>query len=214
MKPLYTKNAKKYMCQKDYFLLSIGQNCGHLGGNLLYYTEWYFFWHRQLSKRGGIMKFTFENLPTSLAEFKAMAQYDLTTAQFTAAAFLLSLLVYRDNRELGLTLIDYLRGPQPLSNRDKQFLNNRLVDKPYLAASYFAGADKANNYTPTELTIEILENDTSFSEVGYAKFYIKSAGADSARPITVRQKGDDYFLWEYSSILLSIIRPAAQDTWA
>ncbi len=160
------------------------------------------------------MRFTFDYVPKSLAEFQNLASYNLTEPRFAAAAFALCLMIYCDDRKLAIELINHLKGPQPLTVHDERFLNDRLADKPYLGASYFAGASKQNNYQPTELTVEVVEDARSFAEEGYAKFFIKSAGADSARPITVRQKGNQYFLWEYSSILLSIVKPASQDVWA
>ena len=46
-----------------------------------------------------------------------------------------------------------------------------------------------------------------------ARFYLKSGGADSPRPLKLRQKGDQWFLWEYSSILSGVRIPAAEDPW-
>ena len=43
--------------------------------------------------------------------------------------------------------------------------------------------------------------------------FIRSGGADSPRPIVLRQKGEQWFLWQ--QLLMSAIRtPAAQDPWA
>jgi len=46
--------------------------------------------------------------------------------------------------------------------------------------------------------------------------FLKTAGADSPRPMKLRQKAStgEWFLWEYSSILSGIRIPAVEDPWA
>ena len=53
-------------------------------------------------------------------------------------------------------------------------------------------------------------------EPGYLRLFLRTAGADSPRPIKLRQKPStgEWFLWEYSSPLSGIRIPAAQDPWA
>ena len=48
------------------------------------------------------------------------------------------------------------------------------------------------------------------------RLFIATPGADSPRPIKLRQKPStgEWFLWEYSSPLSGIRIPAAQDPWA
>ena len=51
-------------------------------------------------------------------------------------------------------------------------------------------------------------------EPGYLRVYLRTAGADSPRPMRLRKKGENWYLWEYSSILTGIRMPAAEDPWA
>ena len=53
-------------------------------------------------------------------------------------------------------------------------------------------------------------------EPGYLRVFLKTAGADSPRPMKLRQKAStgEWFLWEYSSILSGIRIPAAEDPWS
>ena len=53
-------------------------------------------------------------------------------------------------------------------------------------------------------------------EPGYMRVFLKTSGADSPRPMKLRQKAStgEWFLWEYSSILSGIRIPAAEDPWA
>ncbi len=54
--------------------------------------------------------------------------------------------------------------------------------------------------------IELTE-DTHPAEAGYSKFFIATAGADSPRPVTLKQNGNVWNLYEYSSILSGIRMP-------
>ena len=51
-------------------------------------------------------------------------------------------------------------------------------------------------------------------EEGYLRLFLRTAGADSPRPIKLRKKGENWYLWEYSSILSGIRIPAEADPWA
>lgn len=43
--------------------------------------------------------------------------------------------------------------------------------------------------------------------------YIRSSGADSPRPIKLRQKGNQWFLWE-QYLMPDIRKPKSADPWA
>ena len=97
-----------------------------------------------------------------------------------------------------------------------QFVRDRLRDKTYLPLAYFDGAAPENNYTPSEpYTLRLYpDSRPQDCESGYMRLYLKTAGANSNRPIKLRQKGDEWFLWEYSSVLSGIRIPAGDDPWA
>lgn len=162
------------------------------------------------------MKIRISRLPGSLAEFSAMPQMDLSVPQNTCVLFLCALNLYIKDRDAGIEALNLLRGPRPLSPYDIQFLRDRLREKSYLPLAYFDGANPGNNYTPSEpLVLEVLEDSSSRpQQPGYLRLFLRTAGADSPRPLTLRRKGDTWCLWEYSSILSGIRIPAAQDPWA
>ena len=164
--------------------------------------------------------FVFETLPASLAELKARSEADLKDPFGVLALFMAALCVYPKDRDAAVEMIDYLKGPRPLSALDKQFLRDRFTDgKDYLGPSYFAGAAPANNYVPTApWTITVEEQTHSrdqFSE-GYLKLFVTSGGADSPRGVTLRTKPStgEWFIWEFSSVVSGIRTPAAKDDWA
>lgn len=160
------------------------------------------------------MKVIFNKLPNSLDDFKKLNEYSLNHSHKTAALFILALCVYTKDSNLGIDMINALKGPVELDAHDRSFLKDRLRDKPYLPFSYFKGSSKNNNYTPDEpFEIEIFDNSKP-SDGQYFKVFIQSNGADSKRPMELRKKGDKYYLWSYSSILLSIVPPKSEDPWA
>jgi hypothetical protein len=89
------------------------------------------------------------------------------------------------------------------------------MDKDYVPRSYFKGATPANDYKPDEpYTITVSENPYSYDDQGYAKLYLQSGGADSPRPIQLRQAKDGkWYLWE-QFILADIRKPESADPWA
>ncbi len=164
--------------------------------------------------------FVFEALPVNLAMLKARPEADLKDPFGVLALFMAALCVYPENRDIALEMIDFLKGPRPLSGLDKQFLRDRFMDgKDYLGPSYFAGAAPANNYRPASpWTITVEEQAHSrdqFSE-GYLKLFVASGGADSPRGVTLRLKPStgEWFIWEYSGVLSGIRVPLAKDDWA
>ena len=159
--------------------------------------------------------FVFASIPTNLDELSSLPEAAMNNPFQAAALTVLALCRYCEDTQMGIEMINFLKGPQPLSAYEIQFLRERLSGKKYVAYSYFMGTTPENNYTPANpLTITISEDPYSYAEDGYAKLVIRSSGADSPRPIKLRRKGQDqWFLWE--QFLLSDIRqPIAADPWA
>lgn len=154
-------------------------------------------------------------IPQSMEQFTALPQADMSTPFKTAALTVVALCLYPKNRQLSLEMLGYLKGPAGLSGIDKQFINDRFMDKDYVPRSYFEGATPENNYQPASpYTLTVSENPYSYQNEGYATLYIKSGGADSARQVQLRKAKDGkWYLWE--QFLLSDIRkPKSEDPWA
>ena len=157
----------------------------------------------------------FPAFPETLDQFKALPQAQLTSPFGTAALTVMALCFYPKDKELSLAMLDYLRGPRPLSGMDKSFIRDRFMDSDYVPRSYFVGATPANDYMPTEpYTVPVFENPYSYEEQNYAKLFIKSNGADSPRYVQLRlAKDGKWYLWE--QFLLSGIRPPeSSNPWA
>ena len=160
---------------------------------------------------------TFSQLPETLEALQTLPEAGRTAPQDAAAMTVAALCLYPANKEECFRMLDWLRGPRPLSNMDKQFIRDRFMDgKDYIPRSYFAGAKPENDYRPNQpFTLVFRERANQPVEKEYRVLEVFSGGADSPRTVTLRQKPStgEWFLWE--QMLLAGIRvPVSQDEWA
>ena len=162
------------------------------------------------------MDIVFSHLPETEEAFVSMPEFHFKSPFQTASLFIVALCVYPKNKEICFNMIDALKGPQKLSTREKDFIRERMIGKmDYIGKAYFTGATPQNNYTPSiPYTVVVEENPYTYATEGYATVYIRTQGADSPRPVTLRKKGDEWFLWEHAGLLTGIRIPASQDPWA
>lgn len=160
------------------------------------------------------MTFTFNALPKTVDELKALPEAALTTPFAAAALTVAALCRYEENPAACIDMLNFLKGPQPMSPYDKQFLADRLRGKGYKPFSYFEGTSPANGYKVSgSYRITVSDNPYSYNDEKYAVLFITSTGADSPRQVKLRRKGEQWFLWE--NFLLADIRvPAEEDPWA
>lgn len=160
--------------------------------------------------------FTFAKLPESLAELQATPEAVLDTPFKAAALTVCALCAYAADKNIGIEMLNWLKGPKPLTPYEISFIDDRLRDgKTYVPFSYFKGATPENDYTPDEpFTVTVESNPYSDDNEGYMKLFIKSGGADSAREVILRLKGDGkWLLWD--QMLLPDIRvPKSANPWA
>ena len=160
--------------------------------------------------------FTFAALPESVEQMKSLPEAAMDTPFKTAALTVCALCAFAADSDIGLQMLNYLRGPRPLNGQEISFIKDRFRgDRTYLPFSYFAGATPENNYTPTEpYSLTVTSDSHSFDEDGYARLYIACGGADSPRPVKLRKKGDgQWCLWE-QYLLTDIRQPKSADPWA
>ncbi len=168
------------------------------------------------ANNNGSETIVFQKLPTNLTELQSHPAATLDTPYKTAALAIAALCSFEKDENSVYEMLDFLKGPEPVSTMEKQFIKDRLKGKIYKCFSFFAGANPTNNYTPTEpYTITVTSNPYSFSTENWASVYVKSGGADSERSIRLRQKPStgQWFINEIQC--LSDIRlPVASDPWA
>ncbi len=168
--------------------------------------------------RASKVAITIAAMPTSLNEFKEMDGADFSDPNKVVALTVVALCIYPINKDLSIEMLNYLKGPRPLSNYEIQFLADRFRGKDYLTASYFEGATPENGYEPKEpLTINVYKTGHSEDLIseGYLQLFLKSGGADTARGVKLRKKEStgEWFLWEYH-LLPDIRKPNSEDPWA
>ncbi len=161
--------------------------------------------------------FNLSRFPSTLEELKAMPEAELHQPEAVVALTVAALMAYERSSEESLAMLNFLRGPRPLSEYEKQFLKERLGGgKAYIARSYIEGAAPENDYSAQEpFTVHLKDSASQMSEPDYRKYDVFSGGADSPRPVTLRHKPstDQWFLWD--QILIVDIRiPQSQDAWA
>lgn len=162
------------------------------------------------------MTVQFNSLPTSLAEFQAMTSEGYTNPERVAGLFLCALDLYAQNAKDGIDAINLLKGPQPLSPTEVSWFRDRMSDKKYLPRAYFEGSTPENNYTPTTPYTLVFSPDPRVqdTEAGYIRLYIKTPAFDNPRYVKLRQKGNDWFIWEVNSIMLGVKMRKQDDAWA
>ena len=160
--------------------------------------------------------FTFDDLPADLDKMRSMPEAVLDDPYKTAALTVCALNVYANDRENGKAMLNYLRGPRPLSAHDISFLNDRFMDgQNYIPRSYFEGATPQNDYTPSRpYKLTVVSNQYSDDNKNYKKLFVQSGGADSIRAIIMRLGSDGkWYLWE-QELLSGIRTPSSQNPWA
>lgn len=163
---------------------------------------------------------TFTTLPGTLAEFMTLPQAELTNSFDTVASLVAALCAYTNDKDECTAIINYLKGPEPMSQRDIIFLRDRMAQNnkaPFIGLSYFNGASPQNDYTPDiPYTISVSEHPYSYTSEGVISLHVKSAGADSPRAVAVRQAKDGkWYLWltGYHSLLADIRPPESSNPW-
>ena len=161
--------------------------------------------------------FEFNALPTSVAELKALPEAALTDVYAVAALSLLSLTRFAEDRAASVEMLNFLKGPEPLSPAALQQISDRFMDgKAYKVNSFFEGAVPSNNYTPSRpYRVKVSSNPYSFSNENWATLYLHSGGADNPRPVRLRKKPStgQWFLVEIQ-YLGDVRTPVVADKWA
>ena len=159
--------------------------------------------------------FSFVTLPESLEQMQSLPEAALTSPFQTAALTVCALCVYGADSKIGTEMLNWLKGPRPLTNYEFSFLADRFREGIHVPFSNFHGATPENDYTPSHpFTVTIEAGPYADVNPGYKKLHIRSGGADNPREIVLRQKGNgQWLLWE-QYLMVSIRQPKSEDPWA
>lgn len=127
-----------------------------------------------------------------------------------------------NNSEKFYSMLQFLMGEfQPISVMMKQNIKDRMMQNnkyPFIGKSYFRGATPQNDYAPQiPYEVEVIENAYSDENEGYKRLLLKSGGADSPRPITLRlAKDGNYYIWSdsFMGLLADIRAIESNNPWA
>jgi hypothetical protein len=160
--------------------------------------------------------FTFDSLPESLDQLKSLPEAAMDTPFKTAALTVCALCAYAAAPEIGKQMVNFLKGPAPLSPFEESFIKDRFRDSKLVPFSYFEGAVPENDYTPSvPFRITIESNPYSFQNENRAVLYIRSGGADNPRQVKLRLKpSEGKWYLEEQMILVGIRTPKSADPWA
>ena len=161
-------------------------------------------------------------IPHTLDKFLELRDQIAYTPQGAVAMMIVAFRIYQQYPVEGMKCLTAnstypLIGPAPNNPGayDGNAMNNtttlrqRLSELSYLPFIYYMGASPQNGYTPDAppYQVEMYTNPHSYIESNDGtmriKLFVKTQGADSARPVTVRKTGGFYSITEYSSLYLS-----------
>lgn len=161
--------------------------------------------------------YSFEALPQTVDELKALPEAALTDVYAVAALSLLALTRFEADRNASIAMLNFLKGPDPMTPMAIQQISDRFMDgKFYKVNSFFEGATPANNYTPSQpYKVKVSSTPYSFDTENWAVLYLHSGGSDSPRPVKLRKKPStgQWFLVEIQ-YLGDIRTPPTADKWA
>ena len=163
-------------------------------------------------------EFTFDKIPETLDELKALPQADLKDPFGVVALVILAMNNYNTNLDNMIAMMNYLKGPSPLMGLELSRMKDQLAGKDYLMRSYFEGTKPDNNYEPSKpLKLIIYDHPDSYDNEkdGYVTLWVNTSGADSDRQVRLRKKkstGEWFLVEEY--LTPGIKLPKEADPWA
>jgi hypothetical protein len=162
-----------------------------------------------------------DHIPNNIEDFVSMRNELANTPEGGAAIFVLAMLLYAENKDLGshaLTIAFDRSNLHEDSNGYKGFspataYNYHLQsfsEKPYWAKSYILGTAPKDGYQLAAAPYQVQLSRNSYSELNEndIKIFVACSGADSPRPI--RLCANDKGLWkvkECSSLFLGMRAP-------
>lgn len=149
-----------------------------------------------------------DGLPANIEDFIELRDSLRSTPEGAATLMVVAMLALENNSNLGKMMMVSIMSETNLknSNGDSSYEGKelnisysfhipRLVQRPDIARSYVLGTVPKNKYKLPETPYQFDFTRNSYSEpaVGTIKLFIKSSGADSRRPITLKEHDEGYY---------------------
>lgn len=163
---------------------------------------------------------TVDKIPSTTDEFIEFRDKLAVSPEGGAVAFIVACLIFTQNEQVGRECIIIQTDPSQLqpSNAgykgyDLTSSNNNLIaqlkQKSFIVNSYVQGTSNQNGYVLPNLPFNFSIEKSEATDGGkYIKVFVRSTGADTARPIRMSQ--NDKGIWkgmEYSSLFVGVNPP-------
>lgn len=169
---------------------------------------------------------TVDKLPTSTEEFIQFRDKMATTPEGGAVAFIVASMLYSQNPTMGreCVIIQTDMGQLEQSNSgykgynltsSNNFQLKQIDGRKHIPFSYAQGTTNENGYQLPSGPIKIKIERVTDAGNGMKKVFVWSTGADSARPITLKQNDKGMWkAWEFSSIMVAVRPPVVKSKGA
>lgn len=173
---------------------------------------------RDIKEEAAKTLFEVEKLPTSVDAFLDFRNGCAGSPEGAAATFTLAMVIYAENPELGMQCLTIAIHPDQLEDdseegvymdkrptrRDMENMKSRVGDKPETARSYIRETTTDTDYRlpDDDLTIVVRDGQDYGDDV---RVFVYSTGADSPRPIRLRESSNGYWkAVEWSSLTVGV----------
>lgn len=163
----------------------------------------------------------FDQLPATVEEFVALRDNLATTPEGGAAMFVVAMITYAQNPNLGIQFFSVVLKQELLvktaTNPNYQGLApnhvfcltwlEKLKQTPYLGNSYIIGTSADAGYLLPAAPYRVFFSRHVAKAEEQVKVFVLCSGADSARPISLQKDGEVWKVFEFSSLFVNMRSP-------
>ncbi len=169
----------------------------------------------------GPITVTIESIPGTIEELINLRDRVAVTPEGGSALFIVAMNMYVRDNDLGMKAFTVALDRSQLMESTSGYkgwapafkyanlIKSELRQKPYIASSYFQGTSYLNGYALSKGPWKIVMVTNRFSEINEneRKYFVKSTGADSPRPIYLRKNNRGIWKVYNDSLILGVRRP-------
>lgn len=160
---------------------------------------------------------TIDEIPTSLDDFLSLRDEYATTPEGGAVIFILAMMLYVENEEIGLAAFtialdrDQLSSGNAYSNfqpgRSWYYFFDQLVGREYLPNVYVDGTDYSNGYQLNDNPYSFTFTDSQIISENNVRVYVQTTSGNMPRPINlIRNNRGIWKVSEASSLFVGASR--------
>lgn len=181
------------------------------------------------AQKTSLPKVSISKLPASTDEFLTLRNEIATTPQGGAAAFVVAMILYGQDAELGKQCLIIASDKSLLSKSSRgykgfdfasssDYLIKQMDNKRYLGNTYIKGTSPNFSYALNQPPYIVITSTNPYSgkeSSGTLKVFVQCSGADTDRPITlVRNEQGIWKAKEFSSLMVGVRVPKQKSAGA